>query len=54
MTDTDYKPEEDRKPFDVRAASREEIEAYIGDLDVEIDRLRAILIDIANLARSAS
>ena len=37
---SDYKSEDEREAFDVKSASREEIEAYIGDLRVEIERLQ--------------
>jgi hypothetical protein len=44
-----YVPD-DREPFNVRDASPEQVEAYIGDLKVEIERLCAVLKEIAAIA----
>jgi hypothetical protein len=47
-----YILENDRKPFDVRDCldRPDVIEAYIGDLKVEIERLHAVLKEIAAIA----
>jgi hypothetical protein len=45
-----YVSEDERVPFDVRNASPEQVEAYIGDLKVEIERLCTLLDEIAEIA----
>jgi uncharacterized small protein (DUF1192 family) len=50
---SDYTPEDERESFNVRSASPEEIEAYIGNLQVEIERLRALLNEIVTIINNA-
>jgi hypothetical protein len=46
-----YVPVNERAPFNVRNASPEQVEAHIGDLMVEIERLYAVLDQIVAIAR---
>ena len=47
---SDYKSEDKREAFNVKDASPEEIEAHIGDLQVEIERLQVLMDEIVAIA----